>query len=62
MSAPTVHPGPASRYAARGERILEFSDGASGGLLSLRRDAAGRLVVEVYRADPDVIVRGPRED
>jgi hypothetical protein len=47
----------ASHYARPSERIVEFFDGRSGGLISIRRDFKGRLLVEVYRADEDVVVR-----
>lgn len=63
MSRPTIRKGPASSYAGPGESIYEFSDRQSGGLISLRRPAegpnAGRLVVEVYNTDDDVVVLGP---
>lgn len=63
MSKPTIHKGPASLHAGFSESIYEFSDHQSGGLISLRRPAqgpnAGRLVVEVYRTDEDVVVLGP---
>jgi hypothetical protein len=58
---PTIGKGPASHYAGMGETIVEFTDGRSGGLISIRRNAEDTLVVDVYRVDPDVIVRGPRE-
>lgn len=51
--------GPASHYAVTGEVIVEFSDGQSGGLISVRRDGDGRMVVDVYRTDADVYVLGP---
>jgi hypothetical protein len=60
---PAIRKGPAAAYAATGEAIYEFTDGQSGGLIGIRRPAdgpwAGKLIVEVYRADADVIVRGP---
>lgn len=60
MSAARIYKDVASRYAGPGEAIYEFSDGRSGGLISLRRIGSGELVVDVYRIDDDVLVRGPR--
>lgn len=49
----------ASRYAAPDERIVEFSDSQSGGLIRLwRHPVDGKLYVQVYRQDPDVVVLG----
>lgn len=56
---PIVKKGPASHYAGPGESIYEFSDGESGGLLSLRRNKLGILRVEIYRTDADVMVIVP---
>lgn len=56
-SRPKVKPGPASDYQGLDETILEFSHHGTGGLLSIRRDYQGRLLVEVYRADDDVVIR-----
>lgn len=39
-----------------GERIVEFSSDAGGGLISFR-ERAGKLYVEVYRADLSVVVK-----
>lgn len=50
--------GPAAAFEAPNERIYEFE----GGLVSIRRDDAGRLILEAYRLDPDVIVRAPRSN
>lgn len=52
-----VSPCVADRHSGSGERIAEFTfpDG-SGGLISLRTDREGRNIVEVYRADPSIIV------
>lgn len=56
------HPARAARPVnPRVERIIEFSTGETqdalqGGLLSLRLDANGRLVVELYRLDPGITV------
>jgi len=52
---------PADRYAGAGERIVEFFDDGTGkgGLISIRADAHGRLIVDVYRCDDGVTVRGP---
>jgi hypothetical protein len=54
---PTVRKGPASYHAGPTETIVEFSDGKSGGLISIRRNAADKLVLDVYRQDADVEVR-----
>lgn len=47
----------ADRYHARGERIVELSwpDG-TGCLLSLRVLADGRPILDIYRADPKLLV------
>lgn len=42
-----------------GEAIYLASDDRSGALISIRRDSTDRLIIEVYRADADVIVRTP---
>jgi hypothetical protein len=49
----------ADAYAAPGERIVEFKDDTAdkGGLISFRRTDDGRLMVDVYRTDPGVVVR-----
>ena len=58
MSKPTITRGPASQYQGTGEIIREFSDGRSGGLISIRRnDVTDKLVVDIYRTDDDVEVR-----
>lgn len=51
---------PADGYHGAGERIVEFFDDGTrkGGLISIRPDKDGNLVVDVYRCDPGVIVRG----
>jgi hypothetical protein len=54
---PTIRTGPASAHASPGETIREFSDGKSGGLISISRNAEGQLVLDVYQHDADVIVR-----
>lgn len=54
---PTITRGPASAYAAPAELVREFSDGASGGLISIMRNAQGQLVVDIGSHDADVIVR-----
>lgn len=57
---PLIHKArPADRYAASGESIYEFTDGHSGGLIALARNAEDKLVVDVYRTDDDVVVRAP---
>lgn len=57
---PMIHKAkPADNYARPGETIYEFTDGHSGGLISLARNDDDQLVVDVYRTDDDVIVRSP---
>jgi hypothetical protein len=57
---PTIRKGPAERYAPAGESIYEFSDGKSGGLISIRRHPlSGELTLQVYNADADVVVQVP---
>lgn len=52
----------ANNYAAPGERIVEFSNGArsagqlKGGLISLRTTEDGRLLVQLYQLDQEVHV------
>jgi hypothetical protein len=50
----------ANAYTGPEERIVEFSaktdHGLVGGLISLRINAEGALVVNVYNVDPGVIV------
>jgi len=55
---PTCHTArPANQYAMTGELIVEFSDGRSGGLISIwRNPETDRLSVQVYRQDDDVDV------
>ena len=56
---PLIHKAkPADSYAMPGETIYEFTDGHSGGLISLARNSDGKLVIDVYRTDDDVLVRG----
>jgi hypothetical protein len=59
MSKPVIRKGPASNFAEYGEAIYEFTDGQSGGLIAIERDDADRLIVDLYRMDPDVLVRTP---
>ena len=56
---PTVRTGPADRFGMDGEKIVEFSDGKSGGLISLRRHPDGTLLVQLYNMDSDVSVVVP---
>lgn len=53
---------PANQYTGPSERIVEFSAGALGGLISFRALGDGTLRVEVYCADPGVIVRAGGRD
>lgn len=47
----------ASHYAAPNQRIIEFSSEAGGGLISfVVRD--GKLVIDIYRTDSTVVVKG----
>ena len=59
MSRPTVtlNPG-ADRYHGPHERIIEFFDAELqvGGLIAFRRGEDGKLRVEPYRMDDDVLV------
>lgn len=53
---------PADRYARPSERIVEFGGPFGGGLMLVKSDAPdelGRTVVELYRLDPNVLVRVP---
>lgn len=60
MAKPKVDTNPvANQYAGPNERIIEYSDRATGlgGLISIRRTDAGELVVDVYAHDAKVDVR-----
>ena len=57
MKRPHIRPGPASQYAGPMELIREFGDDKSGGLISIMRTADGKLTVDIYRQDADVVVR-----
>ena len=48
----------ANRYTGPDERVVEFSDRDLnlGGLISLRRRDDGKLIVQLYRLDDDVMV------
>lgn len=46
----------ASRYAGPNERIVEYSNGKSGGLISLVTLDDGTLRVELYRHDAEVSI------
>lgn len=59
MKKVRITQGPASHYERSAEAIYEFSDGTSGGLIAFERDNAGRLIVDLYRMDTDVLVRLP---
>lgn len=57
---PIVRPArPADTYAMPGERIAEFHDAKSGGLISVRRHPDGHLLVQLYNLDADVQVTVP---
>jgi hypothetical protein len=49
---------PADRYAAPEERIMEVSHELGGCLISVR-PVNDRLLIEIYRADDTIDVRGP---
>jgi hypothetical protein len=49
----------ASHYAGPRERIIEVSGSRNGCLIAVRETDDGRLLVDVYRADQGVTVRGP---
>lgn len=46
----------AQGYAARGEKIIEYSSPSGGGLISFR-EVDGRVLVDLYRHDDTVDVR-----
>jgi hypothetical protein len=50
----------ADKYATQGETIIEFSSEAGGGLISFRVASDGKLLVDLYRMDPAVVVRVPK--
>lgn len=53
-----ISPCVADRYAGPRERIVEFSGSeGKGGLISIREDERGQIVIEVYRADKGVFIR-----
>ena len=61
MRKPTVTTNPvANQYAGPAERIIEYSAGELGGLISLRSTDDGRLIVEPYRHDNGVEIRTAR--
>lgn len=56
---PTIKSGPATNFGMTGEIIREFSDGKSGGLISIGRHHDGTLRVQLYNLDADVSVVVP---
>lgn len=46
----------ANNYASPNERIVEFSNGTIGGLISFRILDDGKMSVHVYQQDPAVTV------
>ncbi|MDP8971194.1 MAG: hypothetical protein M3N52_12015 [Actinomycetota bacterium] len=52
----------ADRYAAAGERIVEFSSTHGGGLISFTLTPEGTLRVEVYQQDDTVEVHARRKE
>lgn len=60
MSKPRVNTNPvANRYSAMFERIIEYTNGEFGGLISLRTRPDGTLHVGLYRHDPEVRISAP---
>lgn len=58
MAKPKVTVNPvANQYAAKNERIIEYSHNGLGGLIALRGTDDGKLVVDLYRHDEDVKIR-----
>jgi hypothetical protein len=51
----------ADQYAGDGQRIIEFSSEAGGGLISFRV-VGDKLRVEVYRHDGTVVVTSGKRD
>lgn len=56
----------ADNHALHNERIIEFSTGETqdelaGGLISFMKLPDGRLRVELYQLDPNVVVVAPQE-
>lgn len=61
MKRPSLKTLRASPLSQRGERVAEFSNSKGvGGLMSLRETESGGLLLELYRCDQGVSVRGPR--
>lgn len=46
----------ANNYASANERIIEFSNGEIGGLISFRILEGGKMSVHVYQQDRAVVV------
>jgi division protein CdvB (Snf7/Vps24/ESCRT-III family) len=60
---PSIRKGVASHYANDNQNIYDVGDQFSGALISVRRDLdTQQLVIEVYRADSDVVVSAPIEN
>jgi hypothetical protein len=47
----------ANAHSAPNERIIEYSAGTTGGLISFRLMDDGKLYVDLYRHDKGVVVR-----
>ena len=52
----------AARYAAPGEKIIEYSSHGVGGLIAFRVAEDGELHVDLYRHDPQVHIRVAKPD
>ncbi len=61
MKRPTIKsPCVADRYCDRTERIAEFNTpSGKGGLFRVRQSGDGKVIAEVYRTDPEIIVIAP---
>jgi hypothetical protein len=46
----------ANRYASENERIIEITTENLGCLISIRKNDAGALIVQLYRLDPGIRV------
>jgi hypothetical protein len=58
VAKPTLRKGPASAYEAVNEIIREFGDGTgTGGLISLRKQEDGTLLLDIYSISGPVQVR-----
>lgn len=56
---PSIRPAKGVRRHDDNRYTYLASDGRSGALISVSRDSGDNLVIEVWRADDDVLVRAP---